>query len=329
MKMVVTGGCGFIGSHIVDRLLEEGHEVTVIDNLSTGSIANIAHRDRDIRIIQADICDLDIILPYFKGKDMVFHIAALADIIPSIIDPRAYYNTNVSGTMAVLEAARLSGVKRFIYAASSSCYGIPLGRHYPTKETAPIKPRYPYAFTKYLGEETVFHWAKVYGLSAVSLRLFNVYGTRSRTSGAYGAVFGVFLAQKFNHKPYTIVGDGNQKRDFIYVTDVVDAFIKASFSALKDEIFNVGYGKPQSINRLVSLLGGRKVYIPKRPGEPDCTWADTGKIRSALKWRPKVSFEQGVKHVLKDIRYWRQAPLWTPEAIKKATKDWFRYLGKG
>jgi len=327
-NVVVTGGAGFIGSHLVDRLLSAGGRVTVIDNLSTGRIENIAHCRGEVEFVEADISDFDKILPVFKDKDIVFHLAALADIVPSIVEPRKYYNSNVMGTMCVVEAARLSGVKRLIYAASSSCYGIPPKEFYPTSESAPINPQYPYAFTKYLGEQTVLHWGRVYNLPVVSLRLFNVYGPRSRTSGTYGAVFGVFLAQKLAGKPYTVVGDGNQRRDFVFVTDVAEAFVSAAVSSVKNEIFNVGTANPQSVNTLVSLLGGQKVYIPKRPGEPDCTWADISKIKSMLGWQPKVSFEEGVAKILEHIDYWKNAPVWTPEKIKGATEDWFKYLAK-
>lgn len=325
-NVLVTGGAGFIGSHLIDHLVQEGHAVTVLDNFSTGREANLAHQKENIKIVNADIADFDSILPHFKGQEIVFHLAALADIVPSIVNPRGYYASNVMGTMCVVEAARLSGVKKLVYTASSSCYGIPPAGFYPTPETAPINPQYPYALTKYLGEQTVLHWGQIYDLPVVSLRLFNVYGPRSRTSGTYGAVFGVFLAQKLDRKPYTVVGDGNQTRDFIYVTDVARAFIAAAFSNVKNEVFNVGAGKPQSVNKLVSLLRGEKIHIPKRPGEPDCTWADIRKIKSMLGWEPKVSFEEGVAKILEHIDYWREAPVWTPQTIEKATEDWFKYL---
>lgn len=328
MKTLVTGGAGFIGSHLVDRLVNDGHDVTVIDNFSTGRPDNLAHQNGKIELIEADIADFDTILPYFKNVDIVFHMAALADIVPSIVNPTAYYDSNVVGTMRVVEAARVSGIKKLVYTASSSCYGIPREGFYPTDEKVEINPQYPYALTKYLGEETVLHWSTVYDLPVVSLRLFNVYGPRSRTSGTYGAVFGVFLAQKLNSEPYTVVGDGEQTRDFIYVTDVVDAFVKAGFSDVTGEIFNVGGGNPQSVNKLVSLLGGEKMHIPKRPGEPECTWADISKISSRLDWRPKVPFEEGVRKMLENIDYWKDAPLWTPEKIEKATEGWFKYLDK-
>lgn len=328
MKYLVTGGAGFIGSHMVDRLLAENHSVIVIDNFSTGRLDNLAQhkRNRNLQVIRQDISDLNKIKKHFAGVDIVLHFAALADVVPSIVHPAKYFKSNVDGTFAVAEASRLAGVKKLVYTASSSCYG--LASILPTPETAEINPQYPYALTKYLGEEIVLNWGKVYKLPVISLRLFNVYGPRSRTSGTYGAVFGVFLAQKLNHRPFTVVGDGNQTRDFVYVTDVVDAFVKAGNSTVKDEIFNVGAGNPQSINKLVKLLQGEITYIPKRPGEPNCTWANITKIKSALSWQPKLSFEDGVREILKNIDYWRNAPVWTPDSIKTATFDWFKYLSK-
>lgn len=328
-KCVVTGGAGFIGSHIVEKLLADGHEVRIVDNFSTGRPENIEiHKGNPrVSVLQADIADLAAIKPAFEGAERVFHIAALADIVPSIVDPVAYYRSNVLGTFNVLEAARAAGVKRFVYAASSSCYGIP--DSYPTPESAPARPQYPYALTKYLGEQAVMHWSQVYGLPAVSLRLFNVYGPRSRTSGTYGAVFGVFLAQKLADKPFTVVGDGKQSRDFVFVKDIANAFCMAAESSLSGEIMNVGTSCPQSVNRLVELLEAQSVtYVPKRPGEPDLTHADASRITKLLGWKPQHTFEQGVKIILDNIDYWRKAPVWTPETIASATQDWFKYLGK-
>jgi len=326
-KVLVTGGAGFIGSHLVDRLVDAGHEVTVIDNFATGNRDNLACVKDQIRLIEADVADFDVIASHFKEKSAVFHLAALADIVPSVVRPRDYYRTNVLGTMNVVEAARLAGVLKIVYSASSSCYGVPSDEFYPTPEKAPMHPMYPYALTKRLGEETVLHWAELYGIHAVSLRLFNVYGPRARTAGAYGAVFGVFLAQKLNNEPFTVVGDGTQKRDFVYVTDVAEAFMKAGFSEIKNGIFNVGSGKPESVNTLISLLGGETVPVPKRPGEPECTWADITRIGAALGWRPQVTFPEGVRMVLEQIDHWKDAPVWTPEKIQDATKEWFEYLG--
>ncbi len=327
MRSLVTGGCGFIGSHLAEELLHMGHEVIIIDNLSCGRLDNIKDfRDHpELTFAQVDILNRDDMIPCFTEVDWVFHLAGIADIVPSIEQPDAYFQANVQGTLNVLQCARQAGVKRFIYAASSSSYGIP--DDYPTPEYAPIQPQYPYALTKYMGEELTLHWSKLYGVPALSLRLFNVYGPRSRTTGAYGAVFGVFLAQKLNGKPFTVVGDGQQTRDFTYVTDVAAAFIAAAGSSLSGEAMNVGSGHHYSVNALVELLEGEVVYIPKRPGEPDCTFADTRKITRLLNWQPEVSFEAGVKNLLACIEHWQDAPVWEPASISNATSSWFRYLG--
>ena len=292
MKVLVTGGAGFIGSHLSRKLFESGHKVTVLDNLSNGRKENIADlfQQPGFTFNQVDIRDSEQLSDNFYGIDWVFHLAGLADIVPSIEQPKDYYETNVNGTFNVLQAAREAGVSRFIYAASSSCYGIP--ETYPTPESAKTKPQYPYALTKYMGEQLVMHWQQVYKMPSVCLRLFNVFGPNSRTTGAYGAVFGVFLAQKINGKEFTVVGDGEQTRDFTYVSDVVKAFIKAAESNVKGEIFNVGSGGSYSINELVKLLGGEVKYISKRPGEPDCTFADTDKIKKQLGWQAKSQFSR-------------------------------------
>jgi len=326
---VVTGGAGFIGSHLVDRLVAEGRSVRVIDNLAIGRRENLRqHQDnKAVELVVADISDKSRMIELLAGAERVFHLGAMADIVPSMQNPEVYFRANVDGTYAVAEAARLGGIKRLVYAASSSCYGIP--DKYPTPETQPTDPRYPYALTKYLGEQIILHWAQVYQLPAVSLRFFNVYGPRARTSGTYGAVFGVFLAQLLADKPLTIVGDGEQTRDFTFVSDVVDAILTAAASDRIGEVYNVGSNAAQSVNTLVKLLGAKEtIHIAKRPGEPDCTLADTGKIRAHMGWQPKVSFEEGVKVMLDNIDYWRDAPVWTPDAIKDATSDWFKYLGR-
>jgi UDP-glucose 4-epimerase len=311
---------------LVDQLIELGHEVIVLDNFSTGRRDNLDHVKNKIILIECDLSINGDWVQYFKDVDWVFHLAALADIVPSIQKPEAYFNANVNGTFNVVQACKVADVKKIIYAASSSCYGIP--DIYPTTETSAIKPQYPYALTKRIGEELVMHWAQVYNLPAISCRFFNVYGTRSRTSGTYGAVFGVFLAQKLANKPMTIVGDGNQTRDFTYVTDVANALLSAAKSNKTEQIYNIGSGNTVSINKLVELLGGEKTHIPKRPGEPDCTYADISKIKTDLNWTPKISIEDGVKLVLENIEYWKNAPVWTPDTIANETEDWFKYLGK-
>lgn len=325
MKAVVTGGAGFIGSHLVDSLLNKGYEVTVIDNFCTGSLSNIIDTSKRISIIHHDIRD-PIPANAFNGSSIVFHLAALADIVPSIETPADYMSTNVQGTVNVLEAARKSNIHRFIYTASSSCYGVT--SNFPTSEDCEIAPTFPYALSKYLGELVFFHWLSLYGLTGLSLRLFNVYGPRARTTGNYGAVMGVFLAQKIAQKPFTVVGDGTQVRDFTYVSDVAEAFVLAGESEITGEAINIGTQNPQSINRLVQLLDGDIEFIPKRPGEPDRTHADIQKAKNLLAWRPKVAFEEGVREVLNQINLWKDAPLWGKNDIEKATRTWFQYLGK-
>jgi UDP-glucose 4-epimerase len=329
MKCLVTGGAGFIGSHLVERLLNDGHTVIVLDNFSTGSRENLNQIEpkSDLDIFKVDISNYNLIESYFIDVDWVFHLAGLADVVPSIQIPLRYHSSNVDGTISVLEASRSAGIKKLIYTASSSCYGMP--EMYPTPETADISPQYPYALTKYIGEQYVVHWNKIYNIPITSLRLFNVFGPRSRTSGAYGAVFGVFLSQKIHNKPFTVVGNGNQTRDFIFVTDVVNALIKTAESDTENEIFNVGSGNPHSINNLVELIGGDVVYIPKRPGEPDCTHADITKIKKTIGWEPKVTFKDGVKIMLNNIEYWKDGPVWNKDTIGEATKEWFDYLSKG
>lgn len=325
---VVTGGAGFIGSHMVDLLLERGYEVRVIDSLVGGREANLAHvaGRPDVRVEYRDIRSYQPDDALFRGATHVFHFAGIGDVVPSIEQPIEYMSANVQGTVHMLECARQAGARKFVYAASSSCYGF---AEVPTPEMAPIAPQYPYALSKNLGEQAVMHWHKVYGLPVNSIRIFNAYGTRSRTTGAYGAVFGVFLRQKLAGMPFTVVGDGTQMRDFLYVSDVAAAFLAAAETDRSGEAYNVGAGNPQSVNRLVELLGGEKVHIPKRPGEPNCTWADIGKIRRELGWEPRVSFEEGVARVAANIDYWRDAPLWDPDSIRTATQSWFRYLGEG
>lgn len=324
---VVTGGAGFIGSHMVDVLLQKGFDnIRVIDNFAGGHEKNLAHLqgDRRVRVHRLDIRDLETGSDIFKGARFVFHFAGIGDIVPSIERPVDYMSVNVQGTVRVLECARKANVEKFVYASSSSCYGL---ADVPTREDHPIQPMYPYALSKYQGEQAAFHWHKVYGLPVNAICIFNAYGTRVRTTGAYGAVFGVFFKQKLAGKPFTVVGDGTQGRDFIYVTDIAEAFYAAADTECDGQRYNTGAGDPQTVNRLVELLGGEVVYVPKRPGEPDCTHADITKIKTELGWKPSVSFEEGVEKMVAHIENWHDAPLWEPDSIEEATKIWFRYMG--
>ncbi|EDZ59849.1 UDP-glucose 4-epimerase [Candidatus Pelagibacter sp. HTCC7211] len=325
MKIIITGGAGFIGSHLAEFLVKKGHKIVIIDNLSTGRLSNIKTFKNSIKFVKADISKIGKWIENFENTQVVYHLAALADIVPSIQNPKKYFESNVVGTENIASASIKYKVKKVIYSASSSCYGIP--KNYPTLETASIEPQYPYALTKNLGEQILIHYAKIYGVNVTSLRLFNVYGTRSRTSGTYGAMFGVFLAQKLKNKPLTVVGDGKQKRDFTYISDVIQAFYKAIKIKKNFQTFNLGTGKPVAVNEIVKLLGCKSINIPKRPGEPDLTSANITKIKKELNWKPKISIKQGIKNLLNEINYWNSAPVWTPKKIKVATKDWFKYLG--
>ena len=292
--------------------------------MSTGRKRNLDKIKHKVKFIKCDISKDNNLAKYFNKVDFIFHLAALADIVPSIENPKSYFSSNVDGTLNVLQACKKIKIKKFIYAASSSCYGIP--KIYPTPEISKINPQYPYALTKWLGEELVMHWHKVYKLNTISLRFFNLYGTRSRTAGTYGAMFGTFLAQKLAGLPFTVVGNGNQKRDFTYISDAVDAIILAAKSNFSGEVFNVGSGKSVSVNRIIKLLGGKKIFIAKRPGEPNNTFADIKKIKKYLKWTPKVNIDKGIKLLLKNIDDWKDAPVWTKNKIHIATKSWFKYL---
>jgi len=322
---LVTGGAGFIGSHLVDLLLQKGFFVKVIDNFLGGHKKNLAHnmQNKKFKLYDIDIRKLTIENEVFKDVDFVFHLAGIGDIVPSIDNPIEYFDINVQGTIRVLECCRAFKIKKIIYAASSSCYGI---ASTPTDEDHIIQPQYPYAMSKYQGEQAVMHWHKVYNLPVNSIRIFNAYGPRVRTTGAYGAVFGVFLKQKLAAQPLTIVGDGSQSRDFLFVTDVAQAFLAAAETNISGNIFNLGAGDPRTILSLAEMISDDIINIPKRPGEPDCTWANINKVSELLNWRPTIKFECGVKKMLNTIDDWKDAPLWDKKSIAHATKTWFKYL---
>tara|TARA_R100000008_G_scaffold65633_1_gene42597 strand:+ start:204 stop:1133 length:930 start_codon:yes stop_codon:yes gene_type:complete len=291
-KALVTGGAGFIGSNIVDRLIDNGIEVIVLDNLSTGKRENVNRKAKFIK------CDISI-APVFvnnlvgfsipkvmEGVDVVFHTAAMARVQPSIEDPLSFDTANVHGTLNILHCAHLAGVKKVIYSASSSAYGN--ASEFPTPETHPTNPLSPYGLQKYVGEQYCRMFSQVYGLDTACLRYFNVYGERMLLEGAYCLVLGIFAQQLLEGKPMTINNDGEQRRDFTYVGDVVDANILAAMheDKLNGEVFNIGNGANYSVNEVAKMFGGKSIQ-GKSVLEPFETLANNNKAKQILGWKPK------------------------------------------
>ncbi|MDO8599596.1 MAG: NAD-dependent epimerase/dehydratase family protein [bacterium] len=294
MTYLVTGGAGFIGSHLTGALLRDGHRVRILDNFSTG------RRDRlpvDAECIDADITNLDVIRPAFQGVDGVFHVAALPRVQYSIEHPIESNAVNITGTLHVLEAAREAGVHRVVYSASSSAYGDQLTL--PLHEDMKPAPKSPYGLQKYVGEEYCKVYSLCHGLQTVNLRYFNVYGPGMSDEGAYNTVIAIFLRQRRAGEPLTIAGDGTQTRDFTHVRDVVRANMLAMTSAQvgHGETINIGAGSNHSVNEVAKLIGGPSVHIPARL-EPHDTLADNRRARELLRWSPQVPFEDGIRELL-------------------------------
>ena len=292
--IIVTGGAGFIGSNLVDELIRKNIEVIVIDNLSTGKRENINSKST---FFDYDLCTVDIsdLVDVLNGVDIVFHLAALARVQPSIENPLPYHEANVTATLNILHASYKARVKRLVYSASSSCYGNT--SRIPQKESDPVNPLSPYGLQKYIGEQYCKLFSEIYNLDTVSLRYFNVYGERMSLSGAYCLVTGIFARQMQEGKPLTITNDGNQKRDFTYVGDVVTANILAARYSMKlnGESFNIGNGRNVSINEVADMFGGEKIYGETRL-EPFETLADNSKAKNTLSWEPKGNLSKWIKH---------------------------------
>ena len=296
-KSIITGGAGFIGSNLTDHLVRIGHKVLVLDNFVSGKKSNLSHhRKKDVKIVKIDISKSKNLYKYFKGAHYVFHLAALAQIIPSIKNPKKYFKNNVIGTLRVVEAAKRAKIKKLIYAASSSCYGTP--KKLPTSEKDKIDLKNPYAVTKFIGEEIIMRYASMFKMPNISFRFFNVYGPRINISGQYSAVIGNFLSQTKGNKALTIVGNGKQTRDFIHVDDLVNACIKAIKSKCINKIYNLGSGKKTSINAIAKIFNGKKKFIPTRPGEAKNSLADISKLKKDIKWKPVVTVQEGIKRLL-------------------------------
>ena len=294
MKLLVTGGAGFIGSNLTDELVRLGHEVLIIDNLSLGKKEYLHPR---AKFFKKDIRDYKSISPVFKGVDCVFHLAAQPRIQPSIINPAESFDNNVLGTFNVLLASHRNKVKKIVYSASSSAYGDQ--PKLPLKETMTAYPKNPYALFKYMGEEMCHLFHGLYGLPTVCLRYFNVYGERQSTKGAYATVIGIFLSQKKIGKALTIVGDGNQRRDFTYVKDVANANILAMKSQkVIGRLINIGSGENYSVNEVAKMIDKKHIFIPPRPGETKVTLADISVAKKLLGWRPKVRLENWIEKMV-------------------------------
>lgn len=294
---VVTGGAGFVGTNLCERLIRDGHAVIVVDDLSGG---NAERLPKEVTFHKLDICETEALTSIMRGADVVVHLAALPRVQFSIEHPFEAQHANVDGTLSVLESARIAGVKRVVYAASSSAYGDQ--DVMPLVETMPPQPKSPYGLHKYYGEVMMKLWANIHGLETVSLRFFNVYGPHLDPNGAYALVIGKFLKQRMDNMPMTITGDGEQSRDFTYVADTVDAIVRATQSDKvgKGEVFNVGAGRNITVNEIARLIGGPVEYLPPRI-EPKHTQADSSYINQVLGWKATVTIEEGIAELKKQF----------------------------
>ena len=300
MKYVVVGGAGFIGSNIVDKLVEQNHEVVIIDNLSTGKMENVNPK---ASVEYIDICNVkecSAMVEIMSGADALFLLAAKARVQPSIENPVEYEINNTIGTLNVLKCASDAGVRRVVYSASSSAYGNT--EKLPSKESDPVNPLSPYGAQKYYGEVMCKMFSEVYGLETVSLRYFNIYGERQNVGGAYAMVIGIFVDQLLNGKPMTIRGDGEQRRDFTYVGDVVNANILASQSENvgNGEVINIGNGDNRSINDIADMIGGDKVNVDPVI-EPKATLANNSLAEELLGWKPTQNIEDWIPKYKKEM----------------------------
>ena len=302
MKYVVVGGAGFIGSNIVDKLIEQDHEVVIVDNLSTGKMENINPKATlcKVNIDDTDTETIECLVNCMKGADTLFLLAAKARVQPSIENPVEYETNNTIGTLNILKCASDAGVRRVVYSASSSAYGNT--EKLPSVESDPVNPLSPYGAQKYYGEVMCKMFSEVYGLETVSLRYFNIYGERQNVGGAYAMVIGIFADQRLRGEIMTINGDGNQRRDFTYVGDVVNANILASQSEKvgKGEVINIGNGDNRSINDIADMIGGERIY--REPViEPKETLADNSLAEELLGWKPTQNIEDWVPGYKKEL----------------------------
>lgn len=322
IRSLVTGAAGFLGSHLVDHLIKEGHEVIALDNEANGTWENLAQWSNHPRFkkVHQDILELSCDDPHFQNLDYIFHLAGLECPISSIKNPEVFFTTNVNGTIKVLQAARQSDLKKFIFASSSSIYGV---ASTPTLETDSTHPLTPSGLSKLQAEEAVFHWGELFSLPTVSLRIFNAYGPRNISRLFPGSVFSLWMKQKAEGMNLTIVGNGQHARDFVYCTDVSNALYIAAIEGNDGEAYNVGSGRSIELCELATLLKSKTTSLKDLKDEPIKVWADISKFQFDCNWQPRVPIESGVAFSLDVLEDWNKAPLWDTSKLDSFFSTWF------
>ena len=322
IKSVVTGAAGFLGSHLVDQLMKEGHEVVAIDNELNGSWSNLSqwHENPRFHKVHKDILEIQSDDNDFKNCNYVFHLAGLECPVTSINNPEIFFSTNIHGTVKVLQASKQSDLKKFVYAGSSSVYG---DASTPTLETDSISPMTPSCLTKSQAEEICLHWGEVFEIPVNGLRIFNAYGPRDKTKIYPGSAFSIWMKQKNQDQPLTVVGDGSHARDFVYCTDVANAFYIAALEGKDGEIYNIGSGKAVTLNEITDRIKGKKLFIKNKEDEPVKTWADISKFQFDCNWQPRTPMESGVEFSLDVLEDWKGDNNWDENNLSEFFQAWF------
>lgn len=322
IKSIVTGAAGFLGSHLVDQLMKADHEVVAIDNEINGSWSNLEQWFENPRFkkVHKDILEIQNDDENFRDCDYVFHLAGLECPVTSLNKPEIFFSTNIHGTVKILQASKQSDLKKFVYAGSSSVYG---DASTPTLETDGTSPMTPSCLTKSQAEDIAFHWGEVFDFPVVSLRIFNAYGPRDKTKLYPGSAFSIWMKQKCNEQALTVVGDGTHARDFIYCTDVANAFYIAALEGKADEVYNIGSGKAISLNEFTDRIKGKKLFLKNKEDEPTKTWADISKFQFDCNWQPRIPLESGVEFSLDVLNDWKDDISWNEENLNQFFQAWF------
>jgi UDP-glucose 4-epimerase len=313
---IVTGAAGFLGSHVVDLLLKNKHHVIAIDNLSNGTWDNLSHWS-DEKLLERhnlDIRSLSQDHPLFRNIDYVFHLAGQECDLTSLHNPEPFFETNVQGSLKVLQASLQSQLKAFVFASSSSIYG---NAQTPTLEKDRPNPQSPSALSKHMAEQSIFHWGHLYGFKAISLRIFNAYGPRSVSSNFPGNEFTQLMSHKFNNSKAIILGSESQERDFIFCTDVANAFLTAAEEGSSQALYNIGSGKSFSLYQLCTLLKLKREVLPVKNIWPQKSWADISKFQFDCNWQPRVPFESGIQFSLDVLPAWKDSKRWGINDLEK------------